>query len=115
VLNRKIKHLGIFDNEKEASEYYENALIAIQNGTDIIVKKPIYSSKYLGVSLAKNAKKWTSRIIIDKKDCYLGSFHSEADAAIKYNEVAVKHFGENAKLNKIHGSVLWNRNLRKIN
>lgn len=35
----KIKHLGQFDNEKEASEYYENALIAIHNGTEIQIKK----------------------------------------------------------------------------
>jgi len=38
VVNGEIKYLGLFNDELEASQYYENALIAIQNGSEIKVK-----------------------------------------------------------------------------
>lgn len=34
----KLKHLGCFNEEFEASQYYENALLAIKNGMEIQIK-----------------------------------------------------------------------------
>jgi hypothetical protein len=45
-----------------------------------------YSSKYVGVSWHKAAKKWVSHIVIDNKKEYLGLFKKELDAANAYAE-----------------------------
>ena len=37
--NKKVNHLGVFDTEEEASEYYQNALKAIENNEEIVIKK----------------------------------------------------------------------------
>lgn len=72
--------LGHFDNEEEASEYYENALKAIENGTEIQIKERITTSKYKGVCLNKRTNKWKSRITISKKVKNLGDFLTEIEA-----------------------------------
>jgi len=57
------------------------------------------SSKYLGVSKRDNSYK---AIITDNgKKYYLGTFHSEIEAAASYNEAAKKYHKEFANLNKI--------------
>lgn len=38
-VNKKRLHLGLFDNEQEASEYYELAVVAINSGEPIRVKR----------------------------------------------------------------------------
>ncbi len=81
-IGRKKIHLGYFDNEKEASEYYENALIAINNGTEIQFKHTQYTSKYKNVHWNKKAKKW--RGYINKK--YIGVFSTELEAHIACEE-----------------------------
>lgn len=58
-------------------------------------------SKYKGVSFYKKAKKWYSRIKVNYKTYCLGSFNTEKEAAIAYNEAAKKYFGEFAYLNVI--------------
>ena len=52
----------------------------------------IYSSKYTGVSLDKNAQKWMAYISINKnkKRKYLGLFITEEDAAQAYKEAYKK-------------------------
>ena len=77
----KIIRLGTFIKEEEASMYYENALKAIIEGTEIIVKKPIWSSKYKGVSFCKRTKKWTTRIWYNGKNQNLGTYSTELEAA----------------------------------
>lgn len=76
------------------------------------------SSKYLGVTFHKNRRVkyitkdgtikesiskegWNAIIRIDGKNKHLGSFKNETEAAIVYNKVASKLFGEFANLNKI--------------
>lgn len=86
-VNNKIIHLGTFTNEKEASNYYENAVKAIENGKEIIVKRSEHSSKYKGVHWCKRAKKWIAKRIINGNLKSLGNFKCELAAiyALKNN------------------------------
>lgn len=59
------------------------------------------TSKYKGVCWHKLAKKWMAGIMIKGKSKYLGLYDSEINAALVYNEVAKKYFGEFACLNLI--------------
>ena len=59
--------------------------------------------KYKGVFLltGKRKKKWQSIIIFNRERHYLGTFATEEEAAMAYNEAAVTLFGEFACLNDI--------------
>ena len=57
------------------------------------------SSRYKGVCWHKRDKKWHSRIQINGKKIHIGSFNSEEEAAISYNEKAIELFGEFSSLN----------------
>lgn len=59
------------------------------------------SSQYKGVTFHKKSQKWRANITI-KKVKYLGQFDSEVQAAKKYNEAAIKYYGEFARLNVIN-------------
>lgn len=59
------------------------------------------SSIYQGVSWDNWKKKWVARICNGWKQQSLGSFDSEVEAALAYNEAAKQIFGEFANLNKI--------------
>lgn len=59
------------------------------------------SSQYLGVCFNKQRKKWEAGIRINKKQKFLGRFNTEAEAALAYNEAAMKYFGDFANLNII--------------
>ncbi len=76
-----------------------------QNNMNMV--KRIYnsksSSKFKGVYLHAKNKKWIAQINItgNAKPTYLGSFINELDAAKAYNNAAIIHFKEFAKLNKV--------------
>ena len=74
--------LGTFKTQEEASEYYQNALKAIENGEEIKHKRKEETSKYKGVSFAKKDKKWISEYYdnITRKSKRLGSFKTEKEA-----------------------------------
>lgn len=78
--NGKKKHLGYFTSEIEASEYYQNALKSIENGTEIKVKKHKKTSKYIGVSWYKQISKWQAQTTINGKNKFLGYFNCETAA-----------------------------------
>jgi hypothetical protein len=85
-VNQKNIHLGRFDCEKEASKYYQNALKAIENGTEIKIKKPKYSSNHTGVVFQKRIGKWTSCVHGNKKTKHIGTFNTEEDAYLARQE-----------------------------
>ena len=72
----KIYTLGTFTTAEEASLYYRNAVIAIENGTEIITAKKIKSSKYKGVSWSNERNKWA----VQHKGKNLGRFATEEEA-----------------------------------
>ena len=59
------------------------------------------TSRFKGVSWCKNRNKWCSFIKVNKKTFNLGRYNDETIAAIKYNEAAMKYFGNYAKINEV--------------
>lgn len=56
------------------------------------------SSKYRGVYLL-GPNRWQVKISVNHKSIYLGMYKTEIEAAIKYDEAAIKNRGEFARLN----------------
>jgi hypothetical protein len=81
-ISGKNKYLGVFDNEKEASDYYEAALICVNEGRvdDILDKKRSITSKHKGVHFDKIQNRWKSTF----KQKHIGSFKTEEDAYQAY-------------------------------
>lgn len=71
---------------------------ASQNNSN---RKSSGRSIYLGVYYHKKTNKWAAEIQKDGRQKYIGLFLSEIDAAIAYNEFAIKLHGDFAKLNII--------------
>lgn len=65
------------------------------------------TSGYKGVVFAKARKHlptpWAAQIKVNYKTIGLGYFATKEEAALAYNEAAVKYFGEFAKLNTLKG------------
>lgn len=59
------------------------------------------TSKYKGVSLHSQNKKWIAQVCgrASKRSSYAGSFRTELEAAREYDRIAIEEFGEFAKLN----------------
>jgi len=70
-----------------------------QNQANRSKPKGTYSSEYKGVHWYKRTKKWMARIMVNQKSIHLGYFTDEMDAASAYDEAAMEHFGDFAKLN----------------
>lgn len=77
-------YLGVFDTVEEASLYIKNAIKSIENNTKIIIKRPITTSKYKGVSWYKPTNKWASFIRRNNKTKHLGYYYSEEEAHLAY-------------------------------
>lgn len=54
---------------------------------------------YRGVSWKADIGRWRARIMVDRREISLGAFDTQALAAAAYNEAAIKHHGQFAKLN----------------
>jgi len=106
--------LGLFCSEKEAALTYDRAAIQFHGEFASLnfpqeinetKKMPLYlrtkSSKYKGVSFDKASGKWQVDFQFNKKRLKVGRFVTEKEAAIAYNETALKHKGPLAKLNNV--------------
>lgn len=59
----------------------------------------IGSSQYRGVQYHPRTKRWKAMIMARQKVIHLGYFDEEIDAARAYDQAALEHFGEHARLN----------------
>lgn len=73
---------------------------ATQNMMNTSIRKGKVS-KYKGVWWNNTAHFWFSGITINKETIHLGCFRTQSEAAIAYNEAAIKYFGEFANLNDV--------------
>ena len=63
----------------------------------------ISGAKYKGIEIKKykNSVYYRARITFNKKEYRLGSFKTQEEAALAYNDAAIKYYGEYARLNNI--------------
>jgi len=74
---------------------------ASENRHNQLLQPKKKSSYFKGIIWNKRLLKWESRIHVNCKNIYLGSFASEIDATLAYDEAAKKYFGEFAYTNFI--------------
>jgi len=67
-------------------------------------KQKSNTSGYKGVSYINGNKKFKAAISFKNKDIFIGYFNNPLDAAVAYNNAAIKYFGEFSKLNTIPSS-----------
>ena len=59
------------------------------------------TSGFKGVHWDKTKRKWGARIKVNYTGIFLGRYDNKIDAAKAYNQAALKHFGEYARLNDV--------------
>ena len=59
------------------------------------------ASGYKGVHFHKGGRRWRAQITVNRKVISLGYFKTPEAAAQAYNEAAIAHYGEFAKLNEV--------------
>ena len=84
------------DNRKSNLQFCTH----IQNMSKIGIRKN-NSTGYVGVSRKKSGKPFRAYLRSAGIQLFLGTFDTAEDAALAYNEAAVKHFGEFARLNQV--------------
>lgn len=72
-----------------------------QNSRNSRSRSPDKTSKYKGVIWHSQKSIWAAVIVVDRKQYWLGFFATQREAAIAYNEGAIRRFGEFACLNQI--------------
>ncbi len=58
-----------------------------------------FLSRFKGVGWNRDQRKWSARILFNRKQIFIGYFVDEIEAAKAYDEAAKKYFGEFANLN----------------
>lgn len=82
-----------------------NLRICSQRQNAVNINKNRGTSKFKGVTLRVDKKKWQASITVNYKSIYLGSFDTEIEAAQAYNNAALEFFGKYASLNTIDGAI----------
>lgn len=59
------------------------------------------TSGYKGVTFHPNNKNWVAKIHANNKAIHVGVFQTSEEAALAYNEAALKYHGEFARLNEV--------------
>ena len=120
-LNKECIKLGTFPSAKQAAEAYDKAALYFcppnlktnEIGNEPfdelelaeLIRNPFphrkskRTSNYRGVR--KRGKKWSTCIYIGNKQICLGTFENENDAAMAYNDAAIRLKKENAILNNV--------------
>jgi hypothetical protein len=60
-----------------------------------------FTSRYKGVAWNKRDQIWLVQIKVNRKTIHIGSFKDEREAALAYNEAAMKYFKEFAFINEL--------------
>lgn len=94
-----IDHIGGANKGNEPRNLREAS--RSQNARNRVKKDSKCSSKYLGVCWHKSTSKWMARLVHNNTSIYLGVYTSEIDAALAYNEAALRYHGEFANLNDL--------------
>jgi hypothetical protein len=91
------------DHRKTKSNLIDNLRLATRSQNAMNRAKTSGTSKYKGVHLKSRNNRWIAQINKPgtKARTELGAFKTENEAAICYNEAAIKYFGEFACLNEI--------------
>jgi hypothetical protein len=63
------------------------------------------SSSFKGVSWVRRDSRWKAQITVNYRSIWLGSFESAEEAARAYDDAAMRHFGECARVNFPHAHV----------
>ena len=96
----KSTHLGCFDDKELAAQKYDDAARSLGRPMNYPPKDDVEDfkksssslkspkSRYRGVSWSKKGRAWRARISFGGKYSHLGHFHSEEEAAIKYDGAA---------------------------
>jgi group I intron endonuclease len=86
-------------------QFEEDAKERISKSSSNRKKRGTRSSQYLGVYYHRGNGRWAVYASKRRKSYYGGMYDSEIDAAIAYNSLALKVFGDLANLNIIDGSI----------
>lgn len=93
-----INYTGYSEEEENKKAEY---ILKHKKYNSSTVKYKNASSQYLGVSWDKNLNKWMCRATFLGKNCYLGVYTDEKEAARAYNKKATELLGSKATLNKV--------------
>lgn len=80
MFNKRIVHLGTFENKADAEKAYKKALIMIENDEYNPPKLHVPTSKHKGVCWHKATKKWIATSCANSKKKHLGVFNTEQEA-----------------------------------
>lgn len=96
-----IDHYGDSNSDNSSIRLATQQLNSAYSKKQICTSIGTPTSKYKGVTWFKRNKKWGSQIRIDGKNKFLGLYNNEKEAALKYNEEAVKRWGKFALINDL--------------